>query len=147
MAEREGYRFALPFACQKEQVSFWASLISPNPSFANAHLYGFSYLPHQPSKIPHLAVGYFTWRRERDSNPRRDSRPSNDLANRPLQPLGYLSSSESLTISRFVFRQKLRFWSKFLLSKLQTVAGAPWFVILFWLLFFLTFRNKEYSNR
>jgi hypothetical protein len=31
------------------------------------------------------------WRRERDSNPRRSSRPSNDLANRPLQPLGYLS--------------------------------------------------------
>lgn len=31
------------------------------------------------------------WRRERDSNPRWDSRPTNDLANRPLQPLGYLS--------------------------------------------------------
>jgi hypothetical protein len=31
------------------------------------------------------------WRRERDSNPRGDFRPPIDLANRPLQPLGYLS--------------------------------------------------------
>ena len=32
------------------------------------------------------------WRRGRDSNPRRNLRPSTDLANRPLQPLGYLSN-------------------------------------------------------
>ena len=31
------------------------------------------------------------WRRGRDSNPRGDLRPPIDLANRPLQPLGYLS--------------------------------------------------------
>ena len=31
------------------------------------------------------------WRRGRDSNPRGDFHPPNDLANRPLQPLGYLS--------------------------------------------------------
>jgi hypothetical protein len=32
-----------------------------------------------------------TWRRGRDSNPRGSFRPPIDLANRPLQPLGYLS--------------------------------------------------------
>ena len=31
------------------------------------------------------------WRRGRDSNPRWSFRPTIDLANRPLQPLGYLS--------------------------------------------------------
>jgi hypothetical protein len=36
-------------------------------------------------------VGQSSWRRGRDSNPRRSSRPPNDLANHPLQPLGYLS--------------------------------------------------------
>ena len=45
----------------------------------------------EPDAKTHLSVGLHIWRRERDSNPRRDSRPSNDLANRPLQPLGYLS--------------------------------------------------------
>ena len=34
------------------------------------------------------------WRRGRDSNPRGDLRPPIDLANRPLQPLGYLSATE-----------------------------------------------------
>src|SRR6185437_17061901 len=33
----------------------------------------------------------FVWRRGRDSNPRWNLRPTIDLANRPLQPLGYLS--------------------------------------------------------
>ena len=33
------------------------------------------------------------WRRGRDSNPRGRSLPPNDLANRPLQPLGYLSAA------------------------------------------------------
>ncbi len=33
----------------------------------------------------------FSWRRRRDSNPRWNFRPTNDLANRPLQPLGYPS--------------------------------------------------------
>ncbi len=32
------------------------------------------------------------WRRGRDSNPREGLLPPIDLANRPLQPLGYLSS-------------------------------------------------------
>jgi hypothetical protein len=36
-------------------------------------------------------MGYFLWRRGRDSNPRGNLRPPIDLANRPLQPLGYLS--------------------------------------------------------
>jgi hypothetical protein len=36
-------------------------------------------------------TGVFIWRRERDSNPRWNLRPTNDLANHPLQPLGYLS--------------------------------------------------------
>jgi len=35
------------------------------------------------------------WRRERDLNPRGSLRPPNDLANRPLQPLGYLSATET----------------------------------------------------
>jgi hypothetical protein len=34
------------------------------------------------------------WRRERDSNPRGGLLPPIDLANRPLQPLGYLSVTE-----------------------------------------------------
>ena len=33
------------------------------------------------------------WRRRRDSNPRWNLRPTNDLANRPLQPLGYPSAT------------------------------------------------------
>jgi hypothetical protein len=33
----------------------------------------------------------FIWRRRRDSNPRGNLRPPNDLANHPLEPLGYLS--------------------------------------------------------
>ena len=36
-------------------------------------------------------VDFFDWRRERDSNPRGRLLPPNDLANRPLKPLGYLS--------------------------------------------------------
>ncbi len=36
----------------------------------------------------------FNWRRRRDSNPRWNLRPTNDLANRPLQPLGYSSVRE-----------------------------------------------------
>ncbi len=35
------------------------------------------------------------WRRGRDSNPRGNFRPPNDLANRPLQPLGYLSIEQT----------------------------------------------------
>ena len=35
----------------------------------------------------------FIWRRKRDSNPRGRLLPPNDLANRPLQPLGYSSVS------------------------------------------------------
>jgi hypothetical protein len=35
-----------------------------------------------------------SWRRERDSNPRGGLLPPIDLANRPLQPLGYLSRFE-----------------------------------------------------
>lgn len=35
--------------------------------------------------------GFLIWRRRRDSNPRWNLRPTNDLANRPLQPLGYPS--------------------------------------------------------
>ncbi len=47
-------------------------------------------------------MALFTWRRERDSNPRGNSRPPNDLANRPLQPLGYLSLAVGLCyFSRF----------------------------------------------
>jgi hypothetical protein len=36
----------------------------------------------------------YAWRRERDSNPRGGLLPPIDLANRPLQPLGYLSITE-----------------------------------------------------
>ena len=39
------------------------------------------------------------WRRGRDSNPREDLRPPNDLANRPLEPLGYLSVLPDYIIS------------------------------------------------
>ena len=35
----------------------------------------------------------FVWRRGRDSNPRGGLLPPTGLANQPLQPLGYLSSS------------------------------------------------------
>ena len=45
-----------------------------------------------PKNKPHsIEWGLFYWRRERDSNPRWRLLPTNDLANRPLQPLGYLS--------------------------------------------------------
>src|ERR1019366_8886243 len=43
--------------------------------------------------LGHPSIKTKCWRRGRDSNPRRSFRPSNDLANRPLQPLGYLSLS------------------------------------------------------
>ena len=36
------------------------------------------------------------WRRRRDSNPRWRLLPTNDLANRPLQPLGYSSALQSV---------------------------------------------------
>jgi hypothetical protein len=44
------------------------------------------------------------WRRGRDSNPRWNFRPTNDLANRPLQPLGYLSSDVWLVVQFIVQR-------------------------------------------
>src|SRR5688500_6889414 len=46
---------------------------------------------HQ-EKRPLNAVS-FPWRRRRDSNPRTRLPQSNDLANRPLQPLGYSSTN------------------------------------------------------
>ena len=61
-------------------------------------------------KTPIFRQVFYVWRRERDSNPRRDSRPSNDLANRPLQPLGYLSSSCPELLPRFGYYQRL--WLK-----------------------------------
>ena len=67
-----------------------------------------------------------TWRRERDSNPRGDSRPPNDLANRPLQPLGYLSSSHCdasfhLPKRPYVFLANSNF-CRLLISKFHSVA-------------------------
>src|SRR3989344_2471246 len=42
--------------------------------------------------IVHVMINHDEpWRRGRDSNPRGGLRPPIDLANRPLQPLGYLS--------------------------------------------------------
>ncbi len=51
--------------------------------------YRFEYNFIQPNKNSRHRGRLFYLARERDSNPRRDSSPSNDLANRPLQPLGY----------------------------------------------------------
>ena len=38
-----------------------------------------------------VSLQLYLWRRGRDSNSRGHLRTPNDLANRPLQPLGYLS--------------------------------------------------------
>jgi hypothetical protein len=53
------------------------------------------YLKRTTIVVPHA------WRRGRDSNPRGDLRPPIDLANRPLQPLGYLSTSSRTPIPHF----------------------------------------------
>ena len=42
----------------------------------------------------------FSWRRRGDSNSRSRSPQTNDLANRPLQPLGYSSMRYELRVSR-----------------------------------------------
>ncbi len=51
----------------------------------------FGFSPSQKFKKACQMTSLFEWRRERDSNPREELLPPSDLANRPLQPLGYLS--------------------------------------------------------
>ncbi len=46
---------------------------------------------------------FFSWRRRRDSNPRTRLPRSNDLANRPLEPLGYPSVLDLLYHERGYF--------------------------------------------
>ena len=55
---------------------------------------------------------YFSWRRERDSNPRGGLLPPIDLANRPLQPLGYLSVVLAVHIVRSVLYCNLKLQMK-----------------------------------
>ncbi len=78
MAEREGFAFL----DQSRKVPGSATRANPFESHQ-----------HQPYKKPNLKTRHFVWRRGRDSNPRWSVSPTNDLANRPLQPLGYLSVS------------------------------------------------------
>jgi hypothetical protein len=59
-------------------------------------------------------IQIWLWRRGRDSNPRWNSRPTNDLANRPLQPLGYLSTRSRLThcTTFFIYWRAWNAWRK-----------------------------------
>jgi hypothetical protein len=72
------------------ETSFCGQIPTPDPS-----LLAFGYReepkPHQ-IHWPGTRPGKCIWRRERDSNPRGELPPPSDLANRPLQPLGYLST-------------------------------------------------------
>ena len=92
LAEREGYRAAYGCTPSCGTRSKHARIFSgsvprlPNPGVP-------MHPPYRQIQNPPYG-GLCIWRRERDSNPRGDSRPPNDLANRPLQPLGYLSSSQ-----------------------------------------------------
>ena len=53
-------------------------------------------IPATANKKVDRLVDCFVWRRERDSNPRGRLLPPNDLANRPLKPLGYLSVTHAI---------------------------------------------------
>ena len=55
--------------------------------------------PNEKGVQPHT---FFIWRRRGDSNSRCRSPHTNDLANRPLQPLGYSSSSELTLLSSWL---------------------------------------------
>jgi hypothetical protein len=66
--------------------------LTPAPSLSILHPQNTLGFKSHPTKKTE-EIGLCCWRRGRDSNPRGSFRPPNDLANRPLQPLGYLSSS------------------------------------------------------
>ena len=74
MAEEAGYRTSrlwrdTPPLIHARSKLLRVNFATPNPSFANAHLFGFASSPSTKQKGRHTA-GSFVWRKERDSNPR-----------------------------------------------------------------------------
>ena len=71
------------------------------------HSIEFEYTSIRQIKMTETSPVIFIWRRERDSNSRWNFRPTNDLANRPLQPLGYLSICIENFINCTLYREKI----------------------------------------
>ncbi len=67
---------------------FRSTELPPGAAFGIARKFKF---PPHSAKQKRLSRAFFAWRRRGDSNSRYRSPRTNDLANRPLQPLGYSS--------------------------------------------------------
>ncbi len=69
-----------------------------------------------------------SWRRRRDSNSREGLLPPNDLANHPLQPLGYSSAFNSQNFGRsYILTSTLKLpkWYNTLMDKEQSDSAKP----------------------
>jgi hypothetical protein len=73
-------------------MNLYAGFTRATYSYPNRSL-GFQPLSDRKQATAPRAQSLPLWRRERDSNPRASFRRPIDLANRPLQPLGYLSTN------------------------------------------------------
>jgi hypothetical protein len=82
-----------------------ANVVSATPAYLRSKSGSLNLLCFAERKIPRPSgLGIFLWRRRGDSNSRYRSPRTNDLANRPLQPLGY-SSVRTVYDNSFTWRR------------------------------------------
>ena len=116
----------------RQIILYWRKRRDSNPRYrfryGSFQDYYLQPLGH-PSLLQYL---FLLWRRGRDSNPRWNSRPTNDLANRPLQPLGYLSASWCKSLITYLLAKQV--WPvnfvikpSSLLSIIRTENKFSWF--------------------